>query len=401
MALDMTSFQPALKQLYPEKRIENMVYKDNPFFALLAKDTNFYGELMKLPIKYGIPQGSGSNFTNAQANKTSSLLKAFLVTRSKEYALASIDNETIEASRNNSGAFIEAASFEIDGAIEAAGRNIAIALAGTGSGSIGQVSVGGTGTSIQLSQPEDVTNFEVGMKLNFSTADGGGSVKSGSVIVTNVNRDSGVITVSAMSAIAGGAGTANSDFIFRDGDYDSKLKGIRAWLPDTDPTSTPFFNVDRSVDPTRLAGVRIDGSAVPIEEALIAAAARVAREGGKPDYCFMNYSKFADLEKALGSKVQYIDLKANAEIGFRGILINGPRGPIKVVADQNFKADRAFMLSMEYWKLFSLGNAPRILDIDGLKLLRESSADAVEVRVGAYLQLTCRAPGFNANIYLG
>ena len=87
MALDMTSFAPALKQLYPEKRIENMVYKDNPLFALLAKDTNFYGELMKLPIKYGAPQGSSSTFATAQANKTSSLLKAFLITRNKEYAV--------------------------------------------------------------------------------------------------------------------------------------------------------------------------------------------------------------------------------------------------------------------------------------------------------------------------
>lgn len=348
-----------------------------------------------------IPQGVSSTFANAQANKTSSLLKAFLITRNKEYAIASIDNETIEASRNNSGAFIEAASFEIDGAIEAAGRSIAIALFGTGSGSLAVSNTTSTGTSIALVQPEDVTNFEVGMELQFSTADGGGSVKSGKVQVSAVNRDSGVLTVSALSAIAGGAGIVAGDFIFRDGDYDSKLKGVRAWLPDSSPSATPFFNVDRSVDPTRLAGIRYDGSALPIEEALIAAASRVAREGGKPDYCFMNYSKFADLEKALGSKVQYIDLKANAEIGFRGILINGPRGPIKVVADQNCKADRAFMFSMEYWKLMSLGAAPRILDIDGLKMLRESSADAVEVRVGAYLQLTCRAPGFNSNIYLG
>jgi len=400
MALDMTSFAPALKQLYPEKRIENMVYKDNPLFALLAKDTNFYGELMKLPIKYGAPQGSSSTFATAQANKTSSLLKAFLITRNKEYALASIDNETIEASRNNSGAFIEAASFEIDGAIETAGRNIAAALFGTGSGSRGQSSAAATGTSITLSDVESVTNFEVGMEIVFSTADGGGTVKSGSVTVTHVNRDSGVLTVDALTAIDGGTGIAASDYIFREGDYDSKLKGIQAWLPASAPSSTPFFNVDRSTDPTRLAGIRYDGSALPIEEALISAASRVAREGGKPDYCFMNYSKFADLEKALGSKVQYIDLKANAEIGFRGMLINGPRGPIKVVADQNCPGDRAFMLSMEYWKLMSLGAAPRILDIDGLKMLRESSADAVEVRVGAYLQLVCRAPGFNANIKL-
>ena len=87
------------------------------------------------------------------------------------------------------------------------------------------------------------------------------------------------------------------------------------------------------------------------------------------------------------SKVQYVDLKVNAEIGFRGILMNGPRGPIKVVPDQNCPSDRAFMLQMDTWKLYSLGKAPKILDTDGMKMLREASSDSVEVRVGYYAQL--------------
>jgi len=74
----------------------------------------------------------------------------------------------------------------------------------------------------------------------------------------------------------------------------------------------------------------------------------------------MSYTKFSDLEKALGSKVQYIDVKANAEVGFRGIQINGPRGPIRCIPDQNCPSDRAFMLQMDVWKLYSLGKAPKM-----------------------------------------
>jgi hypothetical protein len=136
--------------------------------------------------------------------------------------------------------------------------------------------------------------------------------------------------------------------------YDAKIKGLLAWLPSSSPASGDnFFSVDRSNDASRLAGIRFDGSPMPIEEALISAASRLAREGGKPDYCFMSYSKYADLEKALGSKVQYIDMKVNPEIAFRGVVINGPRGPIKVVPDQNCPNDRAFMLQMNTWKLYS------------------------------------------------
>ena len=43
----------------------------------------------------------------------------------------------------------------------------------------------------------------------------------------------------------------------------------------------------------------------------------------------------------------------------------------------------------------------RILDLDGNKVLRESDADAVEVRSGGYKTLGCNAPGHNVNIKLG
>jgi hypothetical protein len=399
MALDLTSFASALKVHYTNDRVENMVYNDNPLLAMLPKMEDFGGKNLPIPIIYGNPQGRSATFANAQANKTSSKIKDFVLTRAKDYSLASIDNETLEASKGNANAFMEAATTEIDGAIHTAARSLATALYGTGSGRLGRIASGQGTPTITLSEPEDITNFEVGMTLVTSTADGGGSVKSGTVQVTGIDRDAGTVTASG-NWDTGIATVAANDYIFVQGDYDAKIKGLLAWLPSTAPTSTPFFSVDRSVDATRLGGIRFDASSMPLEEGLVKAASRAAREGAKPDYCFASYSKYADLENSLGSKVQYIDMKVNAEIAFRGIQINGPRGPIKVVPDQNCPNDRAFMLQMNVWKLYSLGKAPKILDTDGLKMLRESSADAVEVRVGYYAQLGCRAPGFNVNIKL-
>ena len=401
MALDLTSFAAALKQHYTDDRVENMVYADNPLLALISKMESFGGKNLPIPIIYGNPQGRSASFSTAQANKTNSQLKDFVLTRDRDYSLASIDNETMEASKGNANAFLEAATVEIDGAIQSATRSLAIALYGSGSGSIGQVSNSSFATTdLQLSDVEDVTNFEVGMKLQVSATDGGSSVRSGTLTISGVDRDTGVVTMTA-NLSTGIAAIAQDDYIFVEGDYDAKIKGLRAWLPDSAPTSSPFFGVDRTSDKTRLGGIRFDGSALPIEEALITAATRAAREGGKPDHCFMSYNKFADLEKALGSKVQYVDvMHEKGVVGFRGMLIHGPRGVIKVIPDQNCPDSRAFMLQMNVWKLYSLGKAPKILDSDGLKLLRESSADAVEVRVGYYAQLGCRAPGWNVNIQL-
>ncbi len=400
----MTSFAAALKQHYTTQRIENMVYKDNPFLAMISKYESFGGENLKLPIKYGIPQGRSATFSDALANKTSSQLKAFLLTRKSNYSLADIDNETLEASKGNANAFIEAATTEIDGAIESATRSLAISLFGDGGGSIGQLDTTVAGTTITLSQADDITNFEVGMSLNLYSTATGGAIRASTVsgnwvaVVDEVNRDAGTLVIDTNLNTA--TSISAGDFIVPEGDYDKMLSGLGAWVPASAPTSAAFFNVDRSVDVTRLGGIRFNGASLPLEEALIGAASRAAREGGKPDVCFMNYSNFADLEKALGSKVSYVKIKVKPEIGFRGIEINGPRGVIKVIPDQNCPKDVAFMLDMSMWKLYSLGKAPKILDPDGLRFLRVSTADSVEVRVGYYAQLGCRGPGFNVRIKL-
>ena len=386
---DGTTFDAALKQHYTGERIENMVYKDNPLFALIPKYESFGGINLKLPIKWGNPMGRSAGFSEAQTNETSGKISAFVLERKKDYAVARIENETIEASKGNANAFMEAATFAIDGAIQAITRSLAVTMYGDGTGSIGSVlATVSSGTTITLANIQQITNFEVDMKLNFGSS-------STNYPITGVNRETGVITFASgtVSATAG-------DAIYVDGDKDAVYSGLGAWIPSTAPSSAAFFGVDRSVDTDRLGGVRFDGSSLPLEEALIGAAARVAREGGKPDYCFMNYSNFADLEKALGSKVAYVEKNIKPEIGFRGILIHGPRGPINVIPDQNCPPDVAYLLQLDTWKLYSLGKAPKILSSDGNKMLRVSDKDQLELRVGFYGQMGCRAPGFNARISL-
>lgn len=407
MSLNMTSFDAALKEHYTDDMVENLVYRDNPLLALLAKMEDFGGRNLPIPLIYGNPQGRSADFTQAQARGqvTSSLVDAFSITRVKDYSIATIDNETLEASKGNANAFMEAATTEIDGAIQSLTRSLAIALYRDGFGSIGQVSNPTASTTLTLTNANDITNFEVGQQLVFAATSGASVLlDSGEALTVNaIDRSNGTMTMSANVTTI--ASIANGDFIFIKGDrQDSatparlKVSGLEAWLPASAPSATPFFGVDRSVDVTRLGGLRYSASNVPLEEAVIEAASRVAREGGKVDHAFMDYSKYAALEKSLGSKVQYIDMKVNPEIGFRGILVNGPRGPIKCIPDQNCPSDRCFMLQLGMWKLYSLGKAVRVIDTDGLQMLRQSNADGVEVRYGFYGQLGSRAPGYNINI---
>lgn len=409
MSLDLTTFDAALKQHYTDEMVQNLVYKDNPLFALMPKYEAFGGRNLPIPLIYGNPQGRSKTFTNAQTRgaATSSQLVDFLLTRVKDYSIATIDNETLEASKGNANAFMEAATTEIDGAIQALTRSIAKNIYGDSSASLAQVSaepsVAGT-TVVTLKSAGDVTNFEVGMDIVIWSAKTGGSQRIydtgvSNALISAVDRSAGTITIN--TAYTANGTIAADDFIFVNGDRGLGLSGLEGWIPATAPTSgDSFFGVDRSSDVTRLAGVRYDGSSDPIEEALIEGASRVAREGGKVDHCFLSYAKFSELEKSLGSKVQYVDLKMNAQIGFRGITINGPRGPISVIPDQNCPDSTGWMLQLNMWKLYSLGKAVRVIDTDGLQMLRQATSDGVETRYGFYGNVGTRAPGFNCRITL-
>jgi hypothetical protein len=405
MSLDMTSFDAALKQHYTDETVLNLVYKDNPLLALMPKYESFGGKNLPIPLIYGNPQGRSKTFSNAQTrgSATNTLVTDFVLTRVKDYSIATIDNETLEASKGNANAFMEAATTEIDGAISSLTRSVAIGMYRDSSAQIGQVSATPSSQVIIMKSAGDITNIEVGQVVEFWSAKSGGSERNidtanSQTIVLSVDRSAGSFTLDVTQD--GGNDIGADDYIFVEGDRGIGISGLEDWVPASAPSATLFFGVDRSVDSQRLGGVRYDGSSDPIEEALIEGASRAAREGAKVDHAFLSYAKYAELEKALGSKVQYVDLKMNADVGFRGVLVNGPRGPIKVIPDQNCPDDVCFMLQLSTWKLYSLGKAIRVIDTDGLSMLRQASADGVEVRYGFYGNVGCRGPGFNCRVAL-
>ena len=403
-SLDLNTVTQALKEHYKDLRVKNMVYKDNPLLALMPKYEQFGGENMPIPTQYGIANRRSATFGTGQALNTATNLARFVLTRVKDYSFASITGESIKATESNADAFLKYATLEIDGAIQSLTRSLAVALYGDGSGQIGTIgsissNATGSGRTITLTNTENVTNFEVGMVLRFAD-NNTSALDSDTFTVTAVDRDTGILT----GDIASGGNIAATNAIFQSGDYVSasdrlKVSGLEAWIPSGTPAN--LFGVTRTADRTRLAGVPFDGSSMPIEEALVSAASRLAREGGSPDHCFMDYTQFSNLEKALGSKVVYDKVSSDdADIGFQALSIIGPKGPIRVIADQNCTPNVAYLLQMDTWSLNSLGAAPHILDLDGNRMLRESSADAYEVRVGFYGNVGCTAPGYNSRVAL-
>lgn len=414
----------ALKELYdnPSDFMKDLVYKKNPFLALVPKNESpdgFAGKYIPVPLVYGAPQGRSATFANAQNNQTAPALSSFFVYRVSNYEIVTITNELLEATKNDAGAFIDEAKLNMDTGFRNISNDLALDLFSAGNGVRGQYSAISTGV-ITLSNSAQIVNFEVGMSLVSFSISGSTYTQSTAAAVgyvIAVNRSLGTLTVSATAGGAAGTPTnwsTSFPMLGVEGDVAfgaiaattgfKKVSGLQAWLPVTAPTAgDAFWGVDRSADVTRLAGVRFDGSAETIEEALIDGASLVAREGGQPDMCFMSFASYAALEKSLGAKVQYVSVKHDdAEVAFAGITVNAPYGPITVVPDRNCPSQTAYLLQMDSWKFRSLGKAPHILTYgaEGLEGLRVGNADALEIRIGYYGNLVCNAPGWNCVISL-
>lgn len=338
----------------------------------------------------------------------------------------------LEATKDDAGAFVDEAKLNMDTGFRNISNDMALDLFNDGSGSRGTYGLGsGSGTIatgvITLDNPQNIVNFEVNMTLVSYSVSGQTATQSTSAAlgyVIAVNRSSGTVTVSA--SFGGAAGTPTNwsttfPYLAVQGDVNfasgglgigsgaaQKIAGLAAWLPLTAPGSTDsFWGVNRSSDVTRLSGVRFSGVSETIEEALIDASSLVAREGGMPDMCFMSFSSYSALEKALGAKVQYVDVKHDeADIAFAGIRIHAPYGPITVIPDRNCLPQGgspvAYLLQMDTWKVRSLGRAPHVLTygLEGLEGLRVGNSDALEIRIGYYANLICNAPGWNCVVSL-
>lgn len=335
----------ALKELYKDDKeyMKDLVYKENPFLALVPKDESpdgFAGKYIPVPLEYGVPQGRSHTFSNAQGNQTATQLASFFVYVIQDYQLVTITNLLMEQTKSNAGAFVDAAKLQMDGGFRNITNNIAFELFGSGTASRGiskstSTQSGTTvgGTVLPLTNANQIVAFEVGMTLVASATDGG-APSTDFVTITSVDRANGIVAGTASAAIlsANWAIGTGSAYLSVQGDLPATgatttgsflaLSGLAAWIPTATPSSTDnFWGVNRSADPTRLAGLRYDATSYTIEEGMTNALAFANREGAKPDIAVMDFASYAALVNALGAKVQYVQVKHDeVEVAFDGIM---------------------------------------------------------------------------------
>src|SRR5271165_7637577 len=98
----------ALKELYTDDKeyMKDLVYKENPFLALVPKNESpdgFAGKYIPVPLEYGTPQGRSHTFANAQSQQTATALVSYFVYVIEDYQLVTITNLLMEQTKTNAG----------------------------------------------------------------------------------------------------------------------------------------------------------------------------------------------------------------------------------------------------------------------------------------------------------
>lgn len=387
-----TSFQEALKIAWPEKRLMKMMLEQNPTAALLPiKD--FPGRSLYLPVQVGIQAGRSAVFATAQTNRVGSQQKAFILTTIKDYAVGGIDGETLEAIESEES-LIDGVKDEMEGSFEILQRSIAVHVHGDGSGSIGQIGTDDSATQLTLSNRYDAVNFFVGQTIqaNPNKTGNSGTMRAGTGTVTKVGHDSGVITYTAN----GGFNPSASDYLYTEGDYDAKMKGLEGWNPETAPTGgDSFFGVDRSTHVTELSGHRFDASSFNPIDGINKGLAHASAFGCQPTVMVVNPMELYAIKQDLGNKA-IIDLAKSPNdptVQFESVVFVQGNRKVKLVEDVNCPRGVVRGFKPEDGAIYARKKGfPRILSRDGNTMRAEASADAYQWRLGFYAQMGWKRP---------
>lgn len=399
-ATTLPLFEAYTKTKYDQKNIAILTYADDPFLAMIRKDTSFGGKDARVSLGYGNPQGGSVDFATAQAGATSTLDVAYLITRKNDYHVALFTGELMDGTQGDANSAYDGFKRVMDGAFYEAGASLEVQAYGNGGGARAQIGSGQGTPTITLKDPTQIVNFQVGMKVQISDTDGtsGALRDSGnSVTITARDADAGTLTAGAnWSATVSGA-TAN-DYLFRKGDFGVCPPGMSGWIPLAAPGgSDSFLTVNRSADVTKLAGCRWTGTG-SYEETLVRAGARLRREvkGKKNLFTLVNEEEFASIALSMQSKVTYDTTKSgDGAFSFSSLKFHAPGGDIPIMGSKRVKKGEFYIVNPESWVLKSNMSAPHFIENDGLKILRSATADSYESRIVSRWALGCECPAYN------
>ena len=407
-------FDTFLKENYVKGEVAKLLNEEHVFLDKLSKATGT-GEYLVDALIDKNPSGHGATLADAQAaseqTNNSNIGGARWIVPWGEYNDAVlIPDKVMAQSASDMGAFFENKKEEIDGLYRGFADILSQYILRDSGHCIGYGSF--SGGVITLTNTSDAVNFERGQLLVAGDHDGTTTdalLGSGSIgYVIAVNANAGTVTVSATSGGTAGvpASWTGTVYLFRSGDYgggsspNTILYGFGSFIPATDPSATAFCNVVRTVDIVARSGVRLTAAECAgynIEQRLKRLVTRMSSmaKSKAPTDIFVHPTAFLALSECLEAKgVRDItSMQKAGEFMFPSIKLTAPGGVVNVWGEKFMPIDAAYAVNFKYMKLRHLDGLPKIVNGDGLTMMRKATSNSYEFRLASYPAFLVNGPG--------
>lgn len=420
-----------LKELVDDE-YEDLIVAEEAAIGLLPKNTNGGGKYRRLPFAFGTTTGIGTTFSGALASKGPATRGEWQINWVDLYSLLSIDRKAAKlAMGDGPRAFVDLIDDELRLSQKGYAKMLQAYIFGNGGGALGEIESGAGTATITLTDRSSLSFFEKGMWIAGSTDDGGIESPQAGLIgnpqkIGTVNRQTRQLTVA--SGVWDPIAFANGNFIFLRESYANAIAGFAGWLPLTPPSSAPWFGVDRTQDDRLFGMIRIGDPAEDstLTKFIMSLMMDVAMEGGRPDCGICSYKAYTQILKQLDSKgfyvyppnsakakapsmsdmygqstremASYSNGSVSATAGFSGISIIAHAGQIPFYPSRNCPTNTIYLLQKDTWMLQTVDDPlGSYLDYgdDDDKFARHTQQDAMEARIGNYLNMFCTAPKYN------
>lgn len=416
MAETATTFDAFLKEWYSPGKIAELVYTGRPALEDVKKDGSGSGRRCIQPILFGNPQGLAADLANAQTaaqqagNGGTQKSEDWIVPWGDYSAVMEITSKVLLQARDNLGAFMRAKKVNVDGILNAFGDTMSAYLFREGRNLC--VFTISTGVCTVVTK-QDLANIHVGMIINASADDGTsashtllGSGSAGFVFARNPNAGTFTVATSAANAAAGTAGTPGSwtgtMYAFRQGDFGGSgataiFDGYGQWIPASDPSSTAFNGVNRTIDIQALSGSRLTGisAAVGVEQRVKRLVTAIAGVNGRkgPNVIYANPDKWQELADSLEARGYRMADGKDAAFNYGGIRVAMGGKFVDIKADPFCPYGTIFAINLDVVTMYSLDKFLHLVNGDGLEMLRKSNANTYEMRWESFPALVVAGPG--------
>lgn len=418
----------------------DLIWEEARTLTIMAKKSDIGGQYYDHSVRYGASQGNSAsgNYGAALGNQTAGLQATFHVPMCPIFHTATIENQAIEQSRNKKGAFLELADAELKSGMKEAANLFSRVLLAAGTATLGQIAAiqvnppnAPAGSArVRLTNPLAYFFFETNMTCDSTVVDGG--APSGApdyVKVIQVDAAAEILVFGPPSTGAWNAGYwIPGAYVIRDGDYNSQgfgaeistadgvtpfnpmnFAGMGAWNPSFAFRDNPglaasqFFNVNRSRNGTRLAGISIDGTGEDNVKALIRATVQAARFGKGAEYCTINTDSYNAILNQLQGQKLYLD-KTDDEIDggivYKDVVVfQGGARPCKLIPESWCPAKTGYLWSPDDYMMVSVGGVARpLLNVNGQVFTPLQNQWGCQFSTGGYGNLVAKNPRNLVNV---